>query len=106
MIDGVSQWNLVSYPGLAFTVVALIGAVKKLWRPWVDGKEPMLAVVLSYVLGISSKLTVPKAFEGVHWVLFLISLIFVAVMAMSLHDRVVNPILAGKPSPNSTKPDA
>jgi len=99
----IGQWDLVSYPGLIAAVVALIGVTKKLWKPWVKGKEPMLAVALSYVLGISSKLTIPKAFQGIYWVPFLVTLVFVAMAAMSAHDRIVNQVLAGKPAPDSSK---
>lgn len=103
MDNQLTQWDLVSYPGLIVAVVAIVGGLKKLYRSWVDGKEPLLALMFSFVLGVGAKLTIPKAFEGVHWLVFLVTLFFVAIAAGSVHDRIVNPILANKASPGGAK---
>lgn len=91
------QWDLVTYPGLVAAVIALVGGLKKLFPIWTDGREPLLGLVLSYVLGIGSKLTIPGAFATVHWLVFILSLLLVAVGAKLGHDYFVNQIMRGRP---------
>lgn len=95
-MDSFSQWDLVTYPGLMFCVVAIIGGLKKLFPAWINGKEAYLGLFLSYVLGIAAKLTIPNAFMKVHWVVFLVSLLFVAVGAKLGHDHFLNEIIKGQ----------
>jgi hypothetical protein len=96
-MDGTfTQWDLVTYPGLVAAVIAIVGGLKKLFEKWVTGKEPYLGLILSYVLGIAAKLTIPGAFVKVHWLVFLVSLLGVAVGAKLGHDYFVNQIVKGK----------
>jgi len=95
-MDGFTQWDLVTYPGLMAAVVAIIGALKKLFPAWMDGKEPYLGLSLSYILGIAARLTIPGAFSKVHWVVFLVSLLFVAVGAKLGHDHLLNEVIKGQ----------
>lgn len=95
-MDSFTQWDLVTYPGLMFCVVAIVGALKKLFPAWIDGKEPYLGLLLSYVLGIAAKLSIPNAFTKVHWVVFLVTLLFVAVGAKLGHDHILNEIIKGQ----------
>lgn len=99
-MENFSQWDLATYFGLAAAVVAAVGALKKLFPSWIEGKEAHLGLALSYVLGIATKLTIPGAYEKVHWVPFLLSLLLVAGGAKFGHDYVVNKIIANKPSPD------
>lgn len=92
-MQGFTQWDLATYPGLAFGVVAIIGSLKKLFPAWTDGKEPHLGLILSYALGISAKLFVPGAFAAVHWVVYLASLVLVAAGAKFGHDHILNEIV-------------
>lgn len=98
-----TQWDLVTYPGLSVAVIAVVGALKKLFPTWMDGKEPHLALILSYALGVSTKLFVPGAFEKIHWIVFLVSLIVVAAGAKWGHDNIVDRIIANKVSPEEKK---
>lgn len=91
-----TQWDLVTYPGLIACVIAIVGALKKLFPNWIEGKEPYLGLGLSYILGIAAKLTIPGAYAKVHWLVFLVTLLFVAVGAKLGHDYFVNQILKGK----------
>jgi len=91
-----TQWDLVTYPGLIAAVIAIVGALKKLFATWTEGKEPYLGLLLSYVLGIAAKLTIPGAYAKVHWLVFLVTLLFVAVGAKLGHDYFVNQIIKGK----------
>jgi len=96
-MDGTfTQWDLVTYPGLVAAVIAIVGALKKFFPIWIEGKEPYLGLSLSYVLGIAAKLTIPGAYAKVHWLVFLVSLLFVAVGAKLGHDYFVNQIMKGK----------
>lgn len=95
-----NRWDLLSYPGLAVAVVGIVAALKRLFHKYVKGNETLLAFILTFVVGIVSKLTVPNAFSNVPWIVFLVSLVFVAKETGSIHDRLVNPILHNKPAPN------
>lgn len=98
-----TQWDLVTYPGLSLAVVAVIGALKKLFPNWINGKEPVLGLISSYVLGISTKLFMPGAYEKVHWIVFLISLLVVAAGAKWGHDVLLNQVIKNKVTDEGTK---
>lgn len=94
-MDSFTQWDLVTYPGLMAAVVAIVGALKKLFPDWTENKEAYLGLSLSYALGIAAKFTIPGAFTKVHWVVFLVSLLFVALGAKLGHDHFLNEIIKG-----------
>jgi hypothetical protein len=84
---------LASYTGLAGLVVALVAGIKHLWPTWVDKKEPVIALFLTYLLGIVAKLSLPSVYGGNDfgsWALHLVVLLVVAVGAKQLHDSVIN----------------
>lgn len=91
------QIDLATYGGISFAVVALVGASKKLFKSWVDGKEPMLALVLTLALGISAKLF--GVFSGPNdaktWLAHVVALFLAAAGAGVIHDKVTN-VFAGK----------
>jgi hypothetical protein len=93
---GFNQWDFLTYPGLIAAVVAIIGAVKKLFPAWAVGKEPYLGLAFSYVLGVIAKLTIPGAFDKVHWIVFLVTLLFVALGAKLSHDHLLNEVIKGQ----------
>jgi uncharacterized membrane protein len=95
-MESFTQWDLVTYPGLMAAVIAVVGAIKKLFPDWTEGKEPYMGLALSYVLGVITKLTIPGAFTKVHWVVFLVSLLFVAVGAKLGHDHLLNEVIKGQ----------
>lgn len=96
-MDNFTQWDLVTYPGLMVAVMSIVGGLKKLFQTWVAGKEPHLGLVLSYILGISTKLFIPLAFAKVNWIVYLVSLLFVAVGAKIGHDHFLNEIIKNEP---------
>jgi hypothetical protein len=96
-MESFTQWDMVTYPGLMAAVIAVVGGLKKLFPTWIDGKEPHLGLALSYILGISTKLFIPMAFAKVNWIVFLVSLLFVAVGAKLGHDHFVNEIVKNNP---------
>lgn len=94
---GLTQWDLGTYFGLAAAVVAVVGALKKLFPAWTEGKEPVLGLVSSYALGVSSKLFIPGSFKDVNWVIFLLTLLMVSAGAKFGHDHLLNKIIKNKP---------
>lgn len=91
--------DLASFGGLILIIPMLVGAIKKLFKTWVSGREPMLCVVLTYLVGIAAKFTIPGAFGGVGWLTLLIGLLLSAVAAMTVHDKLVNQVLKDKETP-------
>lgn len=91
-----TQWDMATYFGLSAAVVAAVGGLKKLFSTWMTGKEAHVALALSFIFGIATKLFVPGAYENVHWTVFLLSLILVAAGAKFGHDHVVNEIMTSK----------
>lgn len=86
--------DLFSFAGLALLVPAIVGGIKKLWPKWIDGKEPTVALVITYVLGFTAKLTSKGvAFPGVSWVGLAVGLLFVAMAATQVHDTMLNKII-------------
>ena len=98
-----TQFDVTTYTGIAALVIAVIGLVKKMFKAWVDGKEPHLGLALSFAFGIIAKIAVPGAFDKVNWLNHLVSLLVVAAGAKIGHDYFVNQIMAGKPSPDEKK---
>jgi hypothetical protein len=90
-----TQWDLITYPGLMAAVIAVVGGLKHFFPIWIEGKEPQLGLALSYVLGIAAKLSIPGAFAKVHWIVFLVSLLFVAIGAKLGHDHLLNEVIKG-----------
>lgn len=95
-LGGFTQWDLGTYFGLSAAVIAVIGALKKLFPAWIVGKEPVIGLVSSYVLGISVKLFMTGSYKDVHWVIFLLSLLIVAAGAKFGHDHLLNTIVKNK----------
>lgn len=94
--------DLGTYGGIIFIVVALIGAVKKLFRAWIDGKEPLLALTFTLSIGIAAK---AAGMFGAHdvktWLLHIVALIMAAAGAGLVHDKIVDPVLANKQPPST-----
>lgn len=91
---------LASYGGIALLVVALVAGAKRLWKTWVDGKEPALGVVFTYTLGVVAKIVLPDVYGGADarsWSLHLVVLLFVAIGAKGVHDGVINAFTKGDP---------
>jgi len=94
---GLNQWDLGTYVGLSAAVIGAIGGLKKLFPTWINGKEPVLGLVFSYVLGIATKLFIPGAYKDVNWVIFLLSLLVVVAGAKFGHDHLLNTVIKNKP---------
>lgn len=88
--------DLATYAGISFAVVAVIGAGKRLFKEWVSGKEPMMALVVTMILGILAK--VGGLFPGTDlksWVVHVVLLLVTAGGAGVMHDKITN-VFAGK----------
>lgn len=91
--------DLASFGGLILIIPMLLGALKKLFKTWIEGKEPMFCVVLTYVVGLTAKFTIPMAFGGVGWLTLMVGLLLSAVASMTVHDKIVNQVLSSKGDP-------
>ena len=102
------ETDLMSWGGLMIVVPLVVSLLKTLIPKWANGKEPMIAVALSYILGIAGKLSVKTAFGTSNtvagWTTFLIGLLFVSVMAMQLHDNIIHKVIQGNTAPPGAKP--
>ena len=92
--------DLWSFGGLAIVIPMLVGGLKKLWPAWIDGKEPTLAFVLTYALGIAGKLTMKAiAFPGVSWMGMILGLFFVSIASTQVHDVFLNKVVHRQDDP-------
>lgn len=80
----------------AFTA-AVIGAVKKAFPKWTDGKEELLAVVIPLVL--VTLLKIAGVFKETGWDSAVVAAIGMGLAAGIGHDKIVNPLMAGKKAP-------
>jgi hypothetical protein len=95
--------DLFSLGGLAIVVPMIVGGLKKLWTSWIDGKEPLIAFIVTYVLGFAAKFTAKAvAFQGLSWLGLVVGLFFVALAATQIHDTVINKIIKGKDDSSGT----
>ena len=83
----VTQWDLMTYSGVAAAVVMLVFGLKVFFPDFTKGREPLLSLFLTYALGLASKLTIKDAFATVHWLVFLVTLFGVALSAKVLYDH-------------------
>lgn len=73
---------------------AIVGAVKKAFPKWADGKEPLLAVAIPVVSIVVLKLS--GQIHGTDWIDAMILAVGSGFGAGVIHDKGVNPLLAGK----------
>lgn len=92
----IKEADLASFAGLAIVVPLIVGALKRLFKTWVSGKEPMICLVVTYIIGVTAKLTIKEAFPGVGWLMLLVGLLIVAATAGTVHDKLLNPLLGKK----------
>ena len=77
----------------AFTA-AVVGAVKKAFPAWTNGKEELLAIVIPMALVVLLKLA--GVFKGTGWDTAVVASIGMGLAAGLGHDKIVNPLMAGK----------
>ena len=90
---------LASYGGLSVAVSLLVSGLKSLWKQWINGKEPVLSVILTVLLGMIAKFLVPAVYGSnsvSSWALHMVILAFVAIGAGAFHDYVTNAVQSGK----------
>lgn len=88
--------DLKSYGGIMLLVTGLIGFIKSMWRAWVDGKEPIIALGLTIAMGVAAKLL--GNFQNVDWVGHSIALLLSAGGAGLFHDKISSPIIGAAKS--------
>jgi hypothetical protein len=83
----VTQWDLMTYSGVAAAVVMLVFGLTVFFPNLTKGREPLFSLFLTYALGITSKLTIKGSFANVHWLVYLVTLFGVALSAKVLYDH-------------------
>jgi hypothetical protein len=78
---------------VAVVTTAIVGALKKAWPTWMTGKEELFAIVVPIAVVPILKLT---HVSDLTWANVVITILFSGVGAGVLHDKLVNPLLAGK----------
>lgn len=95
---------LLSYGGIAAGVSFLVEGLKAMFKGLVDGREPILVIVLSFALGAVAKLLSPDVFgskTSTGWGLHLMILTFVAVGAAAFHDKFLSVLTSLLPKKSS-----
>jgi len=93
-IDSETLKGLVaSYAGLLILVPFLTGGIKAMFKTWIENKEPIVVLFLTFALGITGKLVgLYPGHDSASWFIHIVGLIVVAIVAQGFHDKVVNPL--------------
>lgn len=84
---------LLSYGGIAGGVSFLVEGLKAMFKSKVDGREPVLVILLAFVLGSAAKGLIPDVYGPntvKAWGLHELILVFVAVGAAAFHDKFLS----------------
>lgn len=99
------ETDLYSVGGLLIVVPMIVGGLKTFLSKWISGREPLVALIVSYVLGIAAKLSAPKvAFPGVGWLGLIVVLFLVALASQATHDKFINPVIKGQDVSSGSTP--
>lgn len=80
---------------LAMVTTAIVGALKKAWPTWMSGKEELFAMVVPIIVVPILKIThVTNA--DMTWANVVVTILVTGLGAGVFHDKVVNPLMAGK----------
>lgn len=87
---------LASYLGIVAGVAFLVSGVKWAIRRFVEGREPLWAIALTFALGTAAKIIMPDVYgsndlQG--WALHETVLLFAAIGAQQFHDKIMNPLM-------------
>lgn len=84
---------LLSYGGIAGGVSFLVEGLKVLFKNRVSEREPILVIVLAFVLGSAAKALLPGVYgpnTANAWGLHELILVFVSVGAAAFHDKFLS----------------
>lgn len=96
---------LLSYGGIVGGVSFLVEGFKALFKDRVSGKEPVLVIVLAFVLGSAAKGLMPDVYGPNTlraWGLHELILVFVAVGAAAFHDKFLSVLASFLPKKQSS----
>jgi hypothetical protein len=90
---------LLSYGGIAGGVSFLVEGLKAMFKDKVTGREPVIVIVLAFVLGSAAKALVPAYGPNTmsSWGLHELILVFVAVGAAAFHDKFLSVLTSFMP---------
>ncbi len=95
---------LLSYGGIAGGVSFLVEGLKRMFSSFVDGRENLLVIILSFVVGSASKALMPGTYGPNtlnSWGLHEMILVFVAVGAAAFHDGFLSVLASAFPKKSS-----
>jgi hypothetical protein len=88
---------LASFLGIATGCAFLFEGVKMVLPKLVTGRENLLVLLLTLVLGAAAKWLMPSIYGATDkksWALHMISLVFVAIIGMMFHDKLMDAVKA------------
>lgn len=95
---------LLSYAGIAAGVSFLTEGLKGMFKSFVDGREPIIVIILTFVMGSAAKLLSPDVFgpkTATGWGLHELILVFVAVGSAAFHDKFLSVLTSFMPKKDS-----
>ena len=103
---------LASYAGIVAGVAFLVSGLKWSFKKIVEGREPLWAIGLTFIIVIVAKFVMPGIYGAnslSSWGLHLVILLFVAIGAQHFHDKIMNPLMGklggnGPPPPEGGQP--
>lgn len=83
---------LLSYGGIAGGVSFLVEGLKAMFKDRISGREPVIVILLAFILGSAAKALVPVYGPNTlnSWGLHELILVFVAVGAAAFHDKFLS----------------
>ena len=81
---------------VAGVTTMIVGAIKKAFSKWTDGKEELLSMAVPVLIIPILKLS---HVVELTWASVVVTILLAGAGAGVLHDKVVNPLLAGKGQP-------
>ena len=95
-VKGLVLKFLASYAGIVAGVAFLTSGLKWAAKRFVEGREPVVAIALTFVLGSLAKLVMSGVY-GTNtveaWGLHEVILLFAAIGAQQFHDKIMNPLM-------------
>ena len=99
----IKESDLATFGGLAVAVTFIVQGVKKFF-PAATPYSKYLALILTYAIGVSSRLTIQGAFGSIGWVYFLIGLFGSAVTSMGIYSMLIQGATGPKPPDRPDEP--
>lgn len=87
-----NEIDLTSVGGVAVAAYLLVGVIKRVLPTWTAGKEELIAVGGSILIGSIIK-KFGGGFETVAWGTHVVQMLVTGVFAQLIHDKIMDPLL-------------